>query len=190
MILLFAACYTPIVPGIITTYVECGYCDGDCVDSTQTINSIEHVEGDVVYPDPPPTGGVHNVCWASWGVHDTDPGDEYWVHNEEHGGVILAYQPADCPASSGATRSIADEGCSGEVTDLEGLLRVASDPASDAQQWIITPYEQLPVRWAAVSWGHRRMLGCFDVEALVEFYQHHVGLGADDDPSGPPDSCG
>src|SRR4051812_15715875 len=47
---------------------------GACVESF-IIDSMVHQGGDLTYADPPPTGGPHNECWTTWGVHDEQVGD-------------------------------------------------------------------------------------------------------------------
>lgn len=166
--------------GITTESTFCDACGGDCTDQVQSIAPSGHVVGEVVYADPPPTSGDHNACWATWGVHDTDPGDEYWVHNEEHGGVVFLYQPDDCTDGDSAGAN----DCAAEVGALSAVLGTAGD-----NRWVVTPYADLPVAWAAVSWGNRRMLGCFDLGTLTEFFEAHVGHGSEDLSSEPASSC-
>jgi hypothetical protein len=171
------ACASVPAP-VSTESVPCDYCGGDCVDETQTITSAQHVTGDVVYDDVPPTSGDHNACWADWGVHTEDPGDEHWVHNEEHGGVVFLYQPASCAASDSG------EDCAADVAALAAVLDVASDP-----RWVITPYAPLPSAWAAVAWGHRWLMGCFDLGAMNAFFVENVGHGSEDLTTDPSESC-
>ena len=169
-----------VAPAPVTTErVYCDYCDGDCIDETQTITSTEHVSGDVVYDDPPATSGDHSACWADWGVHVEDPGDERWVHNEEHGGVVFLYQPASCAAAdSGASD------CAADVAALAAVLDTAADP-----RWVITPYADLPSAWGAAAWGHRWLMGCFDLGAMNAFFVENVGHGSEDVTAGPSESC-
>lgn len=178
MIWLLVAC-TPKVPET-TASEACDYCGGECLDETQTIGGFQHVDGDVVYPDPPPTSGDHSACWTDWGVHAEDPGDERWVHNEEHGGVVFLYQPADCTAAD----SGAGNDCASDVDALAVALATEADP-----RWVVAPYDLLPTAWAAVSWGERRMMGCFDLDAMTGFYADHVGQGREDETGGPPSTC-
>lgn len=164
---------------VTTTATPCDYCDGDCVDESQGLVSSSHEEGDLTYDDPPPTSGDHNACWTEWGVHAEDPGDERWVHNEEHGGVVILYQPADCASGDSGGND-----CAAEVDALAAILGTKGDP-----RWVITPYDDLPTAWGAVSWGERRLMGCFDLGALVEFFDAHVGHGSEDVESGPSSAC-
>ncbi len=46
---------------------------------------------DHVYVNNPPASGPHYPVWASYGVHDEEPPLErgQWVHNLEHGGIVV-----------------------------------------------------------------------------------------------------
>jgi hypothetical protein len=130
--------------------------------------SAFHVNGDLVYPDPPPTGGNHNPCWGTWGVHDEELADEHWVHNLEHGGVVFLYR---CP-----------DGCPDEVSAL-------SDAVQGRDRALLTPYSLLPTRFAVVSWGFRLLSDCFDLASFMGFYTAHVGHGPESLSDPPPAQC-
>lgn len=132
------------------------------------VMSYLHVTGDVVYPDPPPAGGNHNGCWGTWGVHESELADERWVHNLEHGGVVFLYR---CP-----------EGCPSEVASL-GEFVEGHDLA------LLTPYAQLPTKFAVVSWGYRLLSDCFDRAAFERFYEAHRDNGLESVASDPPAEC-
>lgn len=44
---------------------------------------------DHVYEANPPSSGPHYPVWASWGLHDDVVERGSWVHNLEHGGIVL-----------------------------------------------------------------------------------------------------
>jgi hypothetical protein len=145
--------------------------DGDvCSQREQElpVMSAFHVRGDVMYGDPPPVGGDHNECWAKWGAYDEELADERWVHNLEHGGVILLY---NCP-----------EGCANEVDTMRVYV-------SGRTQALLTPYRALPTRFAAVAWGVRLTTDCFDMPAFQTFYQEHVDRAPESIADDPPRSC-
>lgn len=147
----------------------CDGCDACAVDHP-SVDGAQHVEGGVDYADLPPAGGDHDPCWTGWGVHAVDPGDEHWVHNLEHGGVVFLYR---CP-----------DGCPDEVVALEAL--VADLPPGTA---ILTPYEALPTAFAAVAWGHRLLTDCFDDRAMRGFYDLYVDQAPESVQSPPPGGC-
>lgn len=148
---------------------ECDLCGGGCEESARGKLSSAHVEGEVAYEDPPPMGGDHNACWAEWGVYTTELDDERWVHNMEHGGIVFLYR---CP-----------DGCDEEVALLTSLVQSYGPTA------ILTPYEALPVNFAAVSWGHRLLSDCLDLDALRNFYTAHVDQGPESSTASPGEGC-
>jgi hypothetical protein len=148
----------------------CAACEGRCVETYTPADGASHVDGDLSYPDEPPSSGDHNGCWASWGVHTEEVAAENWVHNLEHGGVVFLY---DCP-----------EGCATEVEQLAAY--VSSLPEGRA---ILSPYAAAEYRFTAVAWEHRLELGCLDLPLFQSFYGEHVGRGPEDVTSEPSSSC-
>jgi len=122
----------------------------------------------VPYVDAPPTGGTHSQCWADWGVYEEELADELWVHNLEHGGVVLLY---NCP-----------DGCPDEVAQLEEF-------ANDHDRVILSPYAALPTRFGATAWEFRLLTDCFDSTAIEQFYEQRFNKGRENIMGGPPDVC-
>jgi hypothetical protein len=148
---------------------SCDACEGGCVDEVVPAASAEHTEEALDYADPPPSGGDHNPCWAPWGVHTEEVPDENWVHNLEHGGVVFLY---NCP-----------EGCPEEVATLTRLVE-------SLEVWaLLTPYSELGVPFAAVSWEHRLLLQCVDEDVLDQWFLDHVNRGPESSYGDPSDSC-
>ena len=139
-----------------------------CEEEGRAIGPAPHVEGDIDYANAPPAGGTHNSCWATWGAHLDEVRPENWVHNLEHGGVVFLY---GCP-----------EGCAAAIARLTTF-------ADAHQRALLTPYRDLPTRFAYVSWGYRLMTDCDDPSAAQAFYETHLGHGLEDVASGPPVSC-
>ena len=120
----------------------------------------------LTYADPPPTGGTHSECWADFGVYSEELEDARWVHNLEHGGIVLLYR---CP-----------DGCPEEVAQLEAFVK--SHPRT-----ILTPYAALPTRFGAVAWEYRLLNPGFDLPSIDRFYTEHFRKGREDIAGGPPD---
>lgn len=148
-------------------YTGCTRCD-TCEEHATMLDPARHVEGDIDYADPPPTGGSHNRCWADWGVHVEAVQAEHWVHNLEHGGVVFLYR---CP-----------DGCADAVAALASFV-----DAHD--RTILTPAPTLPARFAFVSWGYRLLTDCDDIDAAREFYDAHVDRAPESEGADPPADC-
>lgn len=71
---------------------------------------------DHVYQANPPASGPHYPVWAGWGVHDDVVERGLWVHNLEHGGIVVligdsASSNAEIEARAGFDRIPVDEDC-------------------------------------------------------------------------------
>lgn len=121
------------------------------------------------YTDLPPVGGDHDPCWTAWGIHETEIGDEHWMHNMEHGGVVFLY---NCPG-----------GCEPEIQEMSDFVD---------EHWgtsLLTPYSLMDSRFAAVAWGVRLVTDCLDMEAMGAFYDAHADQGPESTSSMPPTDC-
>jgi hypothetical protein len=140
---------------------------GDCEEAV-AIASAMHVDGPIDYPDPPPAGGPHNGCWSAWGVHEAPVADENWVHNLEHGGVVLLY---NCSA-----------GCADAIESLGAFVE-------KHDMTLLTEYPDMKTRFAVVAWGYRLQSDTLDLDALQAFYVAHVDQAPESVSSGPPSGC-
>lgn len=149
----------------------CEACDGECADTTGDPGGGQHVEGDLDYSESPPLGGNHNGCWAAWGVHEETVAPENWIHNLEHGGVVVL---VSCPG----------EGC---VDDRLALAEwVLTLPEGRA---LLTDYAGAPMPYTLVSWGHRLELGCVDLVEMQAFFDANEGQAPEDVIAEPKASC-
>lgn len=117
------------------------------------------------YTDAPPSGGNHDPCWAAWGVHSEAVPARNFVHNLEHGGVVLLHD-CDC-----------------DVSALEGLASTLGGNV------LVTPYPGLGKPFGALAWGHRLLLDCYDASALSAFYADHQNQAPERTAAPPPGSC-
>jgi hypothetical protein len=91
------------------------------------------------------------------------------VHNLEHGGVVFLY---DCP-----------EGCADEVAELTALT-------GELETFVLlSPYDELPTRFAAVSWGWRYLTDCFARDDFEAFYLRHFDRAPESIPTDPGALC-
>ncbi len=147
----------------------CDACGDVCAEEFAQATSAGHVFGGVDYADPPPSSGDHDACWATWGAHAEPVPDELWVHNLEHGGVVYLYH---CP-----------DGCDAEVAELTALVDRLGIFA------LVTPYDALPTRFAAVAWEWRYTADCFDIDALEAFYTSRRDQAPESVTSDPSVEC-
>jgi len=132
----------------------------------QPLASGVHVTAcsDIVYATNPPSSGEHYGSWADFGVYDFALPRGYWMHNLEHGAVVVTYH--------------CDDACDDELVAakawLAGLQPDAACP-SGPPRVILVPDPRLDVRWAASSWGFTLRADCFDAGVFSDFYAGHVG---------------
>lgn len=124
-----------------------------------------HVQAAVQYTTNPPTSGDHDPSPATWGVYPSRPPiDERLVHNLEHGGVIISYNPA-----------LVDQVT---VDKLKLLFEDLREP--NRMCLIVTPRPQgiqdnKPI--ALTAWGAMATLDSFDEGAIRAFWRDYVAKG-------------
>jgi hypothetical protein len=125
----------------------------------------------VEYSTNPPTSGDHWAAASQWGVYNQAPPDQRLVHNLEHGGVIISYDP-------GAL----DQATIDRIKDVTRSLNRTQACA------ISTPRDNLPEGQpiALTAWGVLVTLDRFDAQAIREFYNEHRANG----PEFPQGTCG
>lgn len=122
---------------------------------------------EVVYATDPPTSGPHYPIWAKWQTYAAPVPRGFYVHNLEHGGVVIAYR---CP-----------DGCDAELAALATM--VASLPADPLcalgveRRVIVTPDPLLATRFAVVAWGASLVADCVDVPAFAAFIDARYATG-------------
>lgn len=152
-----------------------GTCDG-------AVFEIEGEPGLHVPPDQtiswstnPPATGKHYPAWAGWYRTYPQLARGYWMHNAEHGGVILLYNcPDGCAEDVAALAAVAaarpqDSSC---AAPIRNRILIAADPKLPAGTKI-----------AAVAWNAYYTATCVDAAALDEFIANHYARG-------PEDLCG
>ncbi len=172
LVLAYVACSDGVAEPVEPAERTCDACAGACTEQTAPATGSAHVSGTVAYPDYPPSSGDHNACWAPWGVHVDTVATENWVHNLEHGGVVLLYDAAAIHPGDLATLTTWVE----SLAVGRAVLTAASAP--------------LDGLGAAVSWEHRLVLGCVDTGALAAFFDAHVAQAPEDVTSNPSETCG
>lgn len=169
LVSLFTACSTEDGPGTRSV----GACDGMVTDVPGEAGVHVPAGSTIEWSTNPPATGAHYPTWAGWDRHYIDLPRGTWMHNAEHGGVMLLY---NCPA-----------GCPEDVDQLLEVARAApADPTCDApvtKRIILTSDPLLPdgVQIAAVAWNTFYTASCFDgyLQTFVDTHLRH----------GPEDTC-
>jgi hypothetical protein len=126
--------------------------------------------GLVSYGTKPPSSGNHYPIWAAYQQYTVALPEGYWVHNLEHGAVVMSY---NCP-----------DGCPDDVEAAGKMMSAFPDDPLCAElggpvrhRLILTPDPALDVRFAASSWGWTLRANCFDADAFNAFATQHYGQG-------------
>ena len=123
----------------------------------------------VEYPNPP-TSGDHWPIWAAFKKYTTPVPSQIYVHDHEHGAVVLSYR---CAA-----------GCPEVVTMLEEVFdEVPEDPLCNKipggpkARMVLAPNPDIPTTIVASSWAASYTATCIDKESLARFVSEAYGHG-------------
>jgi hypothetical protein len=119
----------------------------------------------------PPSSGPHFPFWAAYQAYTTPVPRGYYVHNEEHGGVVLLYQCGDasCPDVAAALQAVSDS-----LPDDPMCLQAGEGVRV---RTVISPDPLLDVPVAAAAWGWVYRAQCVDLPTLEAFAREHYGQG-------------
>jgi hypothetical protein len=143
--------------------------EGDCTVETFDALEASHVaelpEG-YEYNSIPATSGLHNATTAIWNLYDQPVPQINYVHNLEHGGVVVQYG-SEVPAD--AIASLADW----YQEDTRGVI--VAPLAADLEEQDPTLADQI----VATSWTHMLRCNSFDEESLTNFSDDYRGPQGD-----------
>jgi hypothetical protein len=124
----------------------------------------------VEYATNPPSGGPHWPVWSSRGKYPTAVRREMYVHNLEHGWIVLSYRCKDaCPEIVAALEKAFDDASDTYcVANGDGLSRV-----------ILTPDPLLATPIAASAWGATYTATCIDPASIADFIAKRIGRGTE-----------
>lgn len=120
----------------------------------------------ITYASRPPVGGPHYpVPYPEYGLSDVAVAPGYWVHNLEHGALVLLYRCAvNCPEQSMALQGLYDA-----LTGANSHSRLT--------RLLITPYADMDHRFAIIAWGHKFEMDKLDLEQAEAFYAAYIDRG-------------
>lgn len=114
----------------------------------------------VTYNSYPPTSGPHYRYPAGWGIYKNPPADEFLVHNLEHGGVIISYNPKQIKGQ-----------------ELQQLRQQARSLSNFNPRVIVTPRLNLDAAVALTAWNYLQKLDRYNSKAVKVFYDTHIARG-------------
>ena len=115
------------------------------------------------YNSNPPSSGPHYEQPAPWSTDITNIADEQFVHNAEHGGVVVTFKP-----------SIGDD----QVKALQAVLaKLPKSQQFNEVKVVITPREANTAPISLVAWGYTYDLQTFDEAKILQFYNDHLDKG-------------
>ena len=121
-------------------------------------------EGSAInYRNNPPASGPHYPVWLRWAEYSQVIPRGYWVHNLEHGGIIVLYRP-DAPAE--VIRQITD-----------AYRAIPDDPLCGHKRAALVPDPQLPRLTAVVAADYALPGDTVDAAAVRAFAVARRGHG-------------
>ncbi len=170
------------VAGELTATTACSSCGGKCTEEAWIYAKTWHEKGPIQYAEAPPSGGIHHPCWWNWGSFAKEVPAARFVHNLEHGGLVLTY---DCK-----------DGCAAEVGQLQAAADAwkasATPETKTTREALVTPYAGAAARFVALCWQHRLLLDCVDdsaKQAIAAFALKHCPEAPEQVAAMAPDGC-
>ncbi len=122
----------------------------------------------IQYPSYPPTSGPHWPRPAPWGVYDFEIAPEVYVHNLEHGGIVVLYH--------------CSKPCPDLTKQLEDAFATLPPSKHGHVKLLVSPASRLDHRLAFLGWTWIEEFDHFDRGRLRRFYEAHVDRGPEDVP--------
>ncbi|MGA7121378.1 MAG: DUF3105 domain-containing protein [Polyangiaceae bacterium] len=128
------------------------------------------IPSDIQWDSNPPSSGPHYPIWAAFESYTTPVPRGYYVHDLEHGAIVLLYNCDD------------DGGCPDVVASLQEVSdAIPTDPLCAGEgvrvRTVITPDPLIDVPVAAAAWGWTYTAACVDIPTLQQFALQHYGQG-------------
>lgn len=143
----------------------------------QSRDHIAQGQSHAPYNSSPASSGPHYAgqgAPAPWGVYTQEIPEEYFLHNEEHGGVIITYRP-DLPKD--------------QLDKLQNLFALPySNKDFKPNKAIVTPRSKNTKPIELASWTWTLSLDQYDEATIMKFYLQHVGKSPEPaaGPNNPP----
>jgi uncharacterized protein DUF3105 len=141
---------------------------------TTSILTSNHVPvgSSIEYPYCPPTSGQHYAQPAAPIPARVYPPNEekapqYWLHNLEHGYVVLAYR---CPSGILGTGDCPTQD---EMNQMQAWFDQApvSSNATCPKKVLVVRFDQMNTKFALLAWGRALLTDQFSVDTGLTFVQ-------------------
>jgi hypothetical protein len=119
----------------------------------------------ITYHNRPPSSGDHYDQPAGYGFFQREIPTGNWVHDLEHGGIVVLYRPDLC-----------DQACQSQLQETYNTAPV-SQLFPGTRKMLVTPYQDMDHAIAVVAWGWVDELDSFDKDRILAFYRAHVDRG-------------
>lgn len=126
------------------------------------------------YSSTPGTSGPHWNDPTDWGVYTTPQNESQLIHNLEHGGIVIWYDPA--ALDDGAIQQLADY-----------VDRQIAAGISGRFKFILSPWAggaELGAPIVVTAWRNLLELDSVDIAAIDAFASEHYGMSPE--PNGGP----
>jgi hypothetical protein len=157
----FNALNTPEAPALTASPTDAGPQAYQVPDEGRYhINAGETAQ----YKHYPPSSGLHYGRILDWGIYDRDVPPEFWVHNLEHGGIVVLYN------------------CSADCQDLQTALKAFYMESPHSRQFqvtklLISPNHKIDHTIVALAWDWELDLETADLPRLLDFYNSRLDHG-------------
>jgi len=130
----------------------------------------------------PPSSGEHYPIWAAFQEFSTPVPRGYYVHDLEHGAIVLLYNCSLLDDAGAGSDAASDAGDAGTACDalVAGLRQVVAsmptDPMCDPSirvRYVLTPDPLIAYPVAAAAWGWTYNASCLDLPTLEAFAHDH-----------------
>jgi hypothetical protein len=119
----------------------------------------------------PPSSGPHYGSTARYGVSAQPIPAGNWVHNLEHGGIVILFRCTDAAECGQLASRVRNE-----------VSSVAKPGAFGSVKIVGAPYQDMDTPFTAVAWRRTLPLETFDAEQLLAFYDRYRDRGPESAP--------
>ncbi|MEA2645898.1 MAG: hypothetical protein QOE92_981 [Chloroflexota bacterium] len=131
----------------------------------------------IQYQHQPPSSGNHYSSAGAprpWGPYKDEVPPGAFVHNLEHGGIVVAYRcsGAECDDMYKQVQDV--------FSKLTPHPAPTTNPTTNEVKFISTPYQQMEPKVALLAWDTEQDLSSIDFGLINDFYEKYRDHGRED----------